>query len=292
MDIRQIRYFLTIAKTGNFSIAADELNISQSSFSKQIIALEKELGCQLIDRSKRKVSLTEVGEHFLKYALQIDETYNSMLVDIEKYRSDTPRLSIASIPVVAQYGIYKFIAEYRNLYPWIRFQVEEQETLLAVQGLNAQQYDLAFLPSSFLDPSQHGWIEISSDVLAAVFSNKHHFASRKSISLAELSRENFIAFFKGLEIHELVVKGCRAAGFEPRFSYTSYRTESVSSLVASNVGIALMMQKVIEYYQQPDIVIVPLEEKIESKIVLAYLKYRKNSQAATMFLDLVKKMLV
>jgi DNA-binding transcriptional LysR family regulator len=66
VEIKQIQYFLSIVETGSFSAAADNLYISQSSLSKQIIALEKSLDIQLFDRSKRKVSLTEAGKVFKK----------------------------------------------------------------------------------------------------------------------------------------------------------------------------------------------------------------------------------
>ena len=72
MEIRQIQYFLSIVDTGSFSAAADEHYISQSSLSKMIIALEKELTVTLFDRSKRKVSLTEAGEAFLRHARKLN----------------------------------------------------------------------------------------------------------------------------------------------------------------------------------------------------------------------------
>lgn len=292
MDIRQILYFVRIAQTGSYSAAADELNISQSSLSKQILALEEELQCQLFDRSKRKIALTELGEHYLTYAFQFESLYNTMMVEMEQYRTPTPRLSIASIPVVAQYGLYNFVFQFRTAYPWIKFQFEEQEASAILYGLTSRQVDLAFVRSNYLDPTQFGWVDIYSDQMVAVFSRKHRFADRASISLSELSKENFIMFDKGTVVRELAVDACKAAGFMPKIAYTSYRTESISGLVTSNAGIALMMRRVIEYHLQPEAVIVPLEETIESKVVLAFLKYHKFPQAAKMFLDLVKKMLV
>ena len=68
MEIRQVQYFLSIVERGSFSAAADEHFISQSSLSKVIIALEKELGYPLFDRTKRKVSLTPAGDAFLVHA--------------------------------------------------------------------------------------------------------------------------------------------------------------------------------------------------------------------------------
>lgn len=102
MEIKQVQYFLAIVETGSFSAAADNLYISQSSLSKQIIALEKSLDVQLFDRSKRKVSLTEAGIVFEKHAHTFNELYKSMLVDVGEFRKTSPEISIAAIPVIAQ----------------------------------------------------------------------------------------------------------------------------------------------------------------------------------------------
>jgi DNA-binding transcriptional LysR family regulator len=99
MEIRQIQYFLSIVDTGSFSAAADEHYISQSSLSKVILALEKELAVPLFDRSKRKVSLTEAGEAFLRHARQFNAGYKAMLVELDGY-NHSGFFSIAAIPVL------------------------------------------------------------------------------------------------------------------------------------------------------------------------------------------------
>ena len=80
MKIRQVQYLLKVAERGSFTAAVEELYISQSSLSKQIIALEKELGVPLIDRSRRKIALTQAGETFLRHARTLNEIYLAMVV--------------------------------------------------------------------------------------------------------------------------------------------------------------------------------------------------------------------
>jgi DNA-binding transcriptional LysR family regulator len=82
METRQVQYFISIVEAGSFSAAADELYISQSLLSKQIMALEKELGVTLFDRSKRKISLTDAGEAFLKHARKLNSAYKNMSVEL------------------------------------------------------------------------------------------------------------------------------------------------------------------------------------------------------------------
>ncbi len=125
MDIRQIHYFLFIVETGSFSAAADEHFISQSSLSKMIIALEKELGVPLFDRSKRKVILTRAGETFLEHAKKINVAYKAMIIELDGFKSEMDFFSIAAIPVIAQYGVTIYFAQFRDMYPEAKFTLND-----------------------------------------------------------------------------------------------------------------------------------------------------------------------
>jgi DNA-binding transcriptional LysR family regulator len=121
-------------------------------------------------------------------------------------------------------------------------------------------------------------------------SSKHRFASRASLSLAELADENFIMYKHGTIVHKLALTACQSAGFEPKIFYETLRGASIIGLVASNSGVALMMEKVFNYYKRPDIVSIPLDETIESKIVIAYPKNKKLSKPAKTFIEFMEKL--
>ena len=86
MTFDQIQYFIAIAECNTYFDAAEELNISQSALSKQIIKLEKELGVALLDRSRRKASLTPAGETFYQDALALRRQYEIMNRHMKKYQ--------------------------------------------------------------------------------------------------------------------------------------------------------------------------------------------------------------
>ncbi len=289
MEIRQIQYFLSIVETGSFSAAADEHYISQSSLSKKIIALENELGVPLFDRSKRKVSLTNAGEAFLEHARKINAAYKAMLVDINGYRSDADSFSIAAIPVIAQYGITTYIAQFREVYPNIDFTLEEIDGLNILPALEEHRFDLAFTRHHFLDHERFISLEISKDKLLVVVSKNNQYATRSSISIKELSNDNFIVFDKVTDIHELILNECGKAGFEPTIFYSSHRKVSVFGLVGANIGIALMPSKIYDYHKHPDVLAIPLVEDIECNMVLAYLKNKKLPESANIFIDFVRE---
>ncbi len=290
MEIKQVQYFLAVASAGSFSAAADELYITQSSISKQIIALEKELEASLFDRSKRKITFTEAGEAFLKYAQSLNAIYQSMLAELGPYKS-TPSFSIIAIPVIAQYGITTHLARFRSAYPNLNFGLDEREAALILPTLQNHQYDLAFVRDYNLDYDVYSFLNIANDKLQVVVAENHRFAGRKFLSLAELAEENFIMFDKGTMIHELTMDACRQAGFEPRIFYASLRVESILGLVASNSGIALMMKKVFAYHHPNDSVAIPLKETIESKLVLVWLKNKKLTYPTQIFIDFIKNLL-
>jgi len=292
MDTKQIEYFVSIVETGSFSLAAEELYISQSSLSKQIIALEKELGIKLFDRSKRKVALTEAGKMFHKHALGFKKINQTLLSDLGEYKKSTPSLTIAAIPVTAQYGITSYVAQFKNAYPQINFTLEERQASTVIPALSQHKYDLAFVRDYNIDLNAFSILPIVADKLVIAVSCDHRLAKRKSIALKELSEENFIMFNKGTLIHELSMNACQSAGFEPKVFYTASRAASIIGMVASNSGIALIMEKVLNYYNRSEVVAIPLEQIIESKIIITYPKDKKPSKSARTFLDFMKNSVV
>jgi DNA-binding transcriptional LysR family regulator len=286
MEIRQMQCVLAVAATGSFSAAAEDLYIAQSTLSKQIIALEKELGVALFDRSKRKIALTPAGEAFVPHAAALDAAYRTLLRAVGEYKT-APALAVVAIPVMAQYGIPGYVAGFRDLHPEILLSLEEREAAAIVPALHNHQFDLAFVRDNYLDTSKYLLRTVACDKLVVAVSQKHRFAGRRQLALAELADENHIMFDKGTVVHELAVDACCTAGFEPRIFYASLRVESVLGLVASNSGVALMMGKVTAYHQRPDVVVIPLEETIQSNIVLIAPKARKLAWPARTFFDFI-----
>lgn len=145
MDIQQIQYFLEVVRSGNFSTAAENLYTTQSSVSKNIKSLEKELNIQLFDRSKRQIQLTEAGKLVLKDARSIVQSYEKLVHTVSSYqlqKEDT--LTIASIPVMAQYDITGLLADFQTAHPNIKLQIEESETTHICSRLKNHECDFIF----------------------------------------------------------------------------------------------------------------------------------------------------
>ena len=116
MNLNQLKYFLAIVKTGSFSNAADDMYISQSSMSKQIKALETELGVTLFNRSGNKITPTEAGSCFYSYALRILDIKNEMHKELTEFET-TPieEVKFASIPIVSSYKISSLLSDFQKV---------------------------------------------------------------------------------------------------------------------------------------------------------------------------------
>jgi LysR family transcriptional activator of glutamate synthase operon len=288
MDIKQVEYFLAIVSRGSFSSAADDLFISQSSLSKQILALEKELEVQLFDRSKRKISLTEAGEIFQKRALELNAMHKTMLIELEGFKGKPNEFSIVSIPVMAQYGITSAIAQFKQIFPHINFLLKEQEGMTILPSLQAREYDIGFIRDNYVNRELFTCVNFCDDCLEVMVSSRHKYADRAKIALSELKNDNFVMFDQITILHKLTIESCEKTGFKPRMFYASTRVESIIGLVAANIGLGLIPKRIFDYYRPPDVVAIPLEDPIQSDIAIVHLKNIKLPPAAQTFIDSMK----
>jgi DNA-binding transcriptional LysR family regulator len=212
-----------------------------------------------------------------------------MVGDLEEFRPESEPLSIVAIPVIAQYGIPKYIAAFREAHPGLRLTLDEREAAEILPALNDRRYDLAFVRDNCVDRDLYSCLELCHDRLIVVVSSGHRLASRSVLSLRELADEDFIMLDKATAIYQLVLDACRRAGFEPRIAHATLRNDSIIALVAADMGIALMMEQLFAYHKHADVVGIPLTEVIDSAIVLAHPKDRKLTGSARAFVEAIAK---
>jgi DNA-binding transcriptional LysR family regulator len=175
--------------------------------------------------------------------------------------------------------------------PNIRFTMSEIDGLNILPALDEHRFDLAFARHNYLNQDRYASLEICEDRLLVVVSKNSHHANRSSISLKELSNDNFIVFDKVTDLHKLIMDECKKAGFDPTIFYSSHRKVSVLGLVGTNIGLALMPVKIYNYYQNQDVLAIPLDENISCNIVLVFLKNRILPEAARIFVDFMGRAL-
>src|SRR5690554_2779155 len=287
MDIEHLKYFYELAKTKNFTIAAENLFTSQSVVSKKISSLEKELNVQLFDRTTRKTSLSKAGEYILPFIESILTKQEEMLHRLTYFKSGNQnKLLIGALPVMYYYHIIELVSSFGKSHPEIKYELIEYNEHNIVVSLEKFNFELGFWGEGF-DDRNVDKIPFFKDELVVVLPKNHPHANDEVIDLYELRNERFCFMDKRTPIYNMSINTCIKAKFKPNIYFTCVRPENAIGLVNSGNCVAMMMR---EYTQGPysnNVVVKPISPTFSRTIYLIKLKNRKLSKSAQVFWDFI-----
>src|SRR5215212_2659926 len=192
MEIHQLRYFVAVAETGNFTRASERANVSQPSLSQQIINLEREVGHKLFHRLGRKAVLTEAGTAFLERARRILFEVENAAKELKDHPSLGRRITVGAVQTVMPYLITPFLSQLRESHPNLLVDAQEDFRSNLLRGVIEGDLDLAVVPT----PVKDHRISIESlltEPLLLLVGNRHPIASRTEISINDLAGETFVS---------------------------------------------------------------------------------------------------
>lgn len=199
MELRQLRYFIKVAETLNFSEASRELSITQSTLSQQIGQLEKELGQQLFQRNSHKVLPTEAGQTLLPYAR---ETVNSANICVQRLH-DLKDIVAGKLNIGVTFSFSSIVAEtlitFLKKYPHVKLNVVYLPMTDLMERLLHHELDLVL---AFRPTENNNKIEshvLFNNHLAAIVNENHHLAHSGTITLAGLQRFDLALPTRGLQ---------------------------------------------------------------------------------------------
>ncbi|MEV5705618.1 LysR family transcriptional regulator [Actinoallomurus sp. NPDC052274] len=215
MEIRQLRYFVAVAEIGHFGRAAESLHIVQPAVSKQIAALERELGLMLFDRSRRQIRLTADGEAFLPHARRALRGIDRA----EKAAAELAAGGAGILRVGSARGLGRrledILAAFRGTHPNVTVELTNRSSVPGkLAAVAAGDLDAAFVSAPPRTPGvavHHLWDE---PLLVAV-------PTRRSATAADLATLADLPFARGPReedpgTFDLITRACQAAGFTPR----------------------------------------------------------------------------
>ena len=261
MELRQLRYFVTVAQELHFGRAAEQLQITQPALSKQIRVLETELEIQLFIRTKRTVKLTQAGEVFLVQAQQLlQQTEKAIKLAKRTALGEVGRLTIG-FTVTATYTVLpELIGRFRVRYPQVEVQMLELCTEAQVAALNKGEIDLGFLHPP-IDSRGLELYPILAEEFVAVLPKQHHLLSKQSLYLTDLAKESFILHSRseGPFLYDSFLKLCRQAGFQPQIAKEVDSHQTRICFVAAGMGITFIPAGLQALVSQ-DLVCKPMED--------------------------------
>ena len=289
MTFEQLSYFIAIVENDTFFDAACEMNISQSSLSKQIMKLEKELDLTLFDRTTRSATLTQAGEFFYNEAKQLIEHYKLTLENIQIFKSlHENKLHIAVLPIQTQYNLNALFNSFRKENPDIELQITEVEDDRLIEGISKNEYDLIIARETMFDKSQFTTYQLAKDELIAAISSEHKLSQRDKLTFDDIKNENFILMNPYTSIYKLCINKLKENNIDANIIRTA-RTESIIGSVAINEGISLLPKSNFEVFHQKNINTISLEPQIALSVVLAKHKKTESNIAIKEFIKFVDK---
>jgi len=241
MELRQLRYFVMLAETGNFHRAAERLNMSQPPLTVAIRKLEDELGGPLFTRSARGVTLTAAGRASLDLA-------RATLAQADRFREaaregavgDRGRLRVGFVGSATFELLPRLIAEYRRRYPAVELVLEEATSAEIARQLAAAELDIGLVRLPLLQIAAVDTRVIDPDELHAALPEGSPFADADSVELSDLAQQPFILQSRISVLHSITLTACQEAGFMPIVAQEAAQLSAVLALVRSGLGVALV----------------------------------------------------
>jgi DNA-binding transcriptional LysR family regulator len=243
MELRLLRYFVTVAEELHFSRAALRLNMAQPPLSQQIRRLEQELGVRLLNRTKRHVALTEPGREFLDSAREILQQVDRAVTRVQSLgRGEAGRITIGTISSVAyEDTLPRVLRAFRARYPAVSITLQEMNAEDQLAALREDRIQLGFLRPP-VTASGLAMVTFFREPLVAVLPAEHRLAARKRIPLRALADDPFVVVPRSQALGglDLVLGACFQAGFTPRVTQEARELQSVIGFVAAGFGVSLV----------------------------------------------------
>ncbi|MBX6392662.1 MAG: LysR family transcriptional regulator [Burkholderiales bacterium] len=259
MELRHLRYFVALAETLNFGRAAARLHISQPPLSRQIRALEHELGTPLFMRTARGVQLTEAGALLLPKARRLLRDAEALRAGARHIASgEIGRLNIGFISTAAYNILPALLPAFHRAHPHIKLQLQEATSDVQLAALRDGGLDVGFVLPQPLEAALRYQPLYREPLIAALPASRRW---PKALSLAALADEPFVLFPRkfGSALYDLVVGFCQRAGFSPRIEQEAIQMQTIVSLVAAGMGVALVPASLM-HLRRTGVVYRPLRE--------------------------------
>ncbi len=292
MNINQLKYFIAVAEYRSFTKAANQYYISQTAITQQVQALEEAMDVQLIDRSRRPITLTPAGNVFLGEARAILERMNAAVGRVRDASTGlVGSLRIGYTKGYERSNLSNLLRAFHQEYPNILITCCRCDTDMLAAGLLNGDYDIIFTwdSTNILEERQLDHRLVERVPLVVALYAGHPLSGRHTLNRKELRGESILYMspsgmddsFGDSRFMELY----RKAGYQPNILFRSSDAESVLMMVAAEEGISILPSYVTSKLKDADnLVFIPLMGEEEYEEIIAVWKKDNPGQALVRFL--------
>lgn len=243
MDLRRLRYFVTVADELHFGRAAQRLHISQPSLSQQIRVLENDLGAKLLDRDRRSVALTAAGVRLLEQGRSLLWQVDELGAAVGRVaRGEEGRLSVGFVGPAMEGTLPAALRRFRRRHARVRLTLWQRGTDDQITALLAGEQDVGLLRPFRHDLTSLSTRRIDRQRYVLALPRKHALLQRRRVRLAQLGTEALILFPRSTHpaLYDVMLRTCTEAGYVPAVLHEASTKAMALAMVRAGVGVALV----------------------------------------------------
>jgi len=290
MELKQLHYFMEVAKREHISEAAVDLHVAQSAISRQIAKLEDELGTELFEREGKNIKLPPIGKIFFDHTKPAMKAIEHATKQVEEYLDpDRGQIKIGFPTSLANHSLPTVISSFKDQNPNVAFHLRQGSYQYLIDSVKKREIDLAFLgPVPKDDPDIESHILFTENI-AALIPDDHPLAKRETLLLSDLKNDSFVLFPEGYVLHEIAINACKQAGFTPQVSSEGVDLDAIKGLVSAGIGVTLLPESTF-YNSTPRFTVkLPIKvPEVKRTVGIISPKHRELAPSENVFYQFVK----
>jgi DNA-binding transcriptional LysR family regulator len=286
MEMHQVRYFLAVCRTLNFTKAAEECNVAQPSLTRAVQKLEEEFGGLLFHRERANTHLTELGRAMhphLERTYQAAQSAKELATSYKK--GDVVHLRLGIAPTVSTSAVGNVLGGVRQAVPSFELTIGGGTDAKLLEDAVAGELDLIVVGDDHELPERVRAFTLHREAIVAVMKSDHKLAAKKSIALNDLDGVEVIQL-TNCPLAERIRQVCAEAGAKPNFTIRTTTCDQIIALVREGLGVTTLPASMVN---SADLVTRPIDGlNIERAITLGTIAGRRFSPASDAFVKLAR----
>jgi LysR family hydrogen peroxide-inducible transcriptional activator len=290
-SLRQLRYLVALSETLHFGRAADDCNVTQSTLSAGIAELERLLGADLVERSRRRVLLTPLGTQTVARARDLLGRAEELVEAVQA--AQTPLsgpLRLGVIPTIGPYALAHVLPALAEAYPALSLQLREEQTARVLEHVEEGRIDVGLIALPY-DTGSLVVEDLGEEVLYLAVPAGHPFAERPSVAVAALSNEPMLLLEDGHCLRDHALQACGLSGRRRNEAFQATSLPTLMQLVAAGHGLTVLPAMAVETEMRatPGVSLVALDgARPRRGLALAWRATSARSAEFGLFGDLLK----
>ena len=289
MNIQSLTYFLQVADSKSYSIAAKKIYVAQSSLSTSVKKLEDELGIKLFNYDGKTLHLTIEGERFYALAKDFLSSYEVFFESAKQITDEVFGTINIILPVlVSDLYFAEPIAEFQKKYPDVKINVTNRAGFQTQNLISVNEFDIGVTIRPIIQ-NTFECVEIAKSPMVLAVHESHPLSEKDSVTYEDLMYEQFLSYEEDSVLYQNFFSKTKEAGYAPQVLFKAPETPLLLSIIERGVGMLVVPECVVDYRKYSHIKFIPIVGEEEGyQLVMVYNKDKYMSTASHAFIEFIR----